>query len=215
MSQRTKLIIAAFTVALADLVAVAIYAAVYDESAINELLSDVTLVGGGSPLYRRHVQLGSLPVVRYGFNCCVCGNARAPRGWRADARFLLVAAAVTFYMWFDDFFLVHEEIAPHYLGIKQRFVYAGIAAMLATYFWLARKEILRNAWWLMGLALSFFALSAGCDVMSDLGWVEKTPWLKLAEDGAKWLGIVSWTVFHVDAAYSIVSGEMRSSGQAY
>lgn len=211
MSQRTKLIIAAFTVALADLVAVAIYATVYDASAINDLMSDVTLVGEVAPFTGVISSLGAFLWFATASIAVFAGMLAHRGGWRAHARFLLVAAAVTFYLWFDDFFLVHEEIAPHYLGIKQRFVYAGTAAMLATYLWLARKEILRNASWLMGLALAFFALSVGCDVMSDLGWVEGTPWLKLVEDGAKWLGIVSWTVFHVDAAYSIVTGEMRSS----
>ena len=82
--------------------------------------------------------------------------------------FLALAAALTLYLWFDDFFMFHEALAPHLLGIDEKLVYATIGLLAATYLWLSRAEILRTQYvWLMS-AMGCLGLSVAWDLVSEM-----------------------------------------------
>ena len=117
------------------------------------------------------------------------------------AAFFLWSAVVTTVLLLDDFFLFHDDLARRFFGVKQRYVELaylfGIAVYLAA-FW---RVLLASEWRLLFAALALFALSMGIDQLQHL-WL--SPWRIGLEDGAKFLGIVGWMGFFVQAAFRAV-----------
>lgn len=111
--------------------------------------------------------------------------------------FILYSGIVTSVLLLDDLFLIHEEVAPRYLFIPEKFVYLIYAVMLLVYLVKFRKTILKTDFSLLLLALGFFALS----IVFDKGIIPLSPsmvkrgWEFYLEDGAKLLGIVSWFAY--------------------
>src|SRR5690606_13927345 len=90
-------------------------------------------------------------------------------------------------------------LAGRYLGLPERTIFYGLAAVIAAYLVLFRRVILRTGPWMLLLSLAFLGLAVSADIFIQ-------PWLALGderyllEDGAKWLGIVAWSSFHVGAS---------------
>lgn len=111
--------------------------------------------------------------------------------------FILYSGIVTSVLLLDDLFLIHEEVAPKYLFIPEKFVYLIYAVMLLVYLVKFRKTILKTDFSLLILALGWFALS----IVFDKGYIPLSPSMVkrgfdfYLEDGAKLLGIVSWFAY--------------------
>lgn len=108
--------------------------------------------------------------------------------------FAAMAGLLTAWLALDDAFLVHENIAPK-LGIPQTAVLLFIAVFAMAYVAKCWRVIVSLDAAMFGLAVGFLAASVGIDVVhvstSDLHF--------LAEDGAKFAGIVCWSCFHLSA----------------
>ncbi|MGH8222578.1 MAG: hypothetical protein ACREQZ_06360 [Woeseiaceae bacterium] len=129
---------------------------------------------------------------------------------RELALFLLAAASLTGCLLLDDLFLVHEWLFPVVLGIPQVAVFAGYAVLLAALLWRFRNAILQMDVRLLVLALAFFALSVGTDLL-PVAWSLVWNLLYLVEDGLKLLGIVSWCGYLVrTSVFALEQGGGRS-----
>lgn len=113
-------------------------------------------------------------------------------------RFWLAAGLLTVLLLLDDAFMLHEEILPFGLGIRERYVKLGYLAVAAA-FGLGFLSILAgNNLRLLVAAGSFFALSVLCDtpfLMQPLGLWENDLVIYLIEDGAKFIGISLWMAY--------------------
>lgn len=118
------------------------------------------------------------------------------------AGFYLASAGLSLWLLADDAFLIHEELAGHYLGFGEKVVVAALG--VATIVWLkvCWRRILAVGPFFLVAALGFFGLSVAMDLVHDNwpGAERFGDWMYLAEDGPKWLGIVCWLSFHVQAA---------------
>jgi hypothetical protein len=128
------------------------------------------------------------------------GNTRS-------ARFLLHSAIVTTLLLFDDLFLFHEEIAPNYLFVKEKFVLLFYLILCGLYLIANRDEILSLEYALMVLALTFFVVSVFIDklpevIYENIEFIEENE--VLFEDGFKFMGIVTWFLFLARYSYSQV-----------
>jgi hypothetical protein len=131
------------------------------------------------------------------------GNPRNTR----SARFLLHSAIVTTLLLFDDLFLFHEEIAPNYLFVKEKFVLLFYLILCGLYLIANRDEILSLEYALMVLALTFFVVSVFIDklpevIYENIEFIEENE--VLFEDGFKFMGIVTWFLFLARYSYSQV-----------
>lgn len=109
----------------------------------------------------------------------------------AMRNFLLCSGTLTLLLLLDDLFMLHENVFPEILGIRQRYVL--LTYLLLTFAWLVRfrKTILAGRCIsLLLVALAFFATSLAADVFSL--YTDDEHWLHLWEDGAKLIGIVAW-----------------------
>lgn len=122
--------------------------------------------------------------------------------------FAAMAGLLTAWLALDDAFLVHENIAPKF-GIPQIAVLLFIAAFAMAYVAKCWRVILSLDAVMFGLAVGFLAASVGIDVVhvstSDIHF--------LAEDGAKFVGIVCWTWFHLTAMKRICDPREQDARQ--
>lgn len=113
-------------------------------------------------------------------------------------RFWLAAGVLTTLLLLDDAFMLHEEIVPVGLGIRERYVKLGYIAVAAAFGLGFFKVLAGNNFRLVAAAGSFFALSFLCDtpfLMQPLGLWESDTVVYLIEDGAKFIGISLWMAY--------------------
>jgi hypothetical protein len=123
------------------------------------------------------------------------------------ATFLRHAAIVGGLMTFDDLFQLHSSVFPKVFGIPKAavlFVYGmGIAAWALTH----AIEIVRTRWGLLFAAGVAMSLSIAVDQIST-----GQDWALLAEDGAKFLGVLSWAAYFTLTARDIASSVIADLG---
>lgn len=120
------------------------------------------------------------------------GKAQKKRSGKInDFLFLRFFGSVSLLLLFDDLFLFHESIAPK-MFLPEKLVY--FAYLVTVLFGIAkfRRVILRTEWSILCLAFTFFSLSIILDI-SNLAL--NVPILFILEDGAKLLGIASWSSY--------------------
>lgn len=113
------------------------------------------------------------------------------------ATFLLSSGLITTLLLLDDFFMLHEYIFPHYLGINEKIVIVGYVGLIL--FWLItfKKCIFKTEYFILAIALGFFGMSLFIDVFQDYVQIVLGSWRILFEDGFKLLGIVGWLGYFI------------------
>lgn len=105
---------------------------------------------------------------------------------------LALAGALSLTIALDDLLMLHESVLPGF-GLSQTailLIYAGLGGAYALVQW---RILLSEAGFLLVLAMGLFGLSVGVDVV-----VHSTSSAVVAiEDGLKFVGIVSWMMFHI------------------
>lgn len=119
------------------------------------------------------------------------------RGARADARFALVTGLLTTYLALDDLFLIHEELAPTHLGMREGVYVALLVALGLTYVLVFRRRIFQRRAVVLLAALALLATSMLIDALLEPRYWPNGTWTYLVEDGLKWIGIVCWLAFCV------------------
>ena len=109
-------------------------------------------------------------------------------------RFPLLGGLLTGWLALDDSYLLHEVAFPT-IGVSQNLVLAIYGLLALGYMWTSLKEIFRNDFLILGAAGIGFVASVGIDVIA----VTQEPVFVYFEDGAKFIGIFCWMVFHVRA----------------
>lgn len=136
---------------------------------------------------------------------CFFGAAMVRRSGEPGAfAFLLSSGALSTYLTLDDLLQVHERLAPRYAGVAEEHVLAAIAIAAAAHVFAFRRLILRTDYRLLGLALALLGAAALMDSIFH-SWLRTLgQWEFFIEDGAKWLGIVSWCAYHTSASAYLV-----------
>ncbi len=113
---------------------------------------------------------------------------------RIDARhFLRLFAVLTLLLAADDTFMVHERLAPRFLGVHELVPVAFYGAMLAHMLVRYRSLWQQAGRTLLTMAITGFALSVAIDRLPDT----LLPLQGLVEDGSKLVGISCWLGFSV------------------
>ncbi|QPC82007.1 hypothetical protein G4Y79_20305 [Phototrophicus methaneseepsis] len=137
-------------------------------------------------------------------------------------QFLLASSLLSFYLTVDDLFLLHDDVFLNYVGVSEPVVFTLYIVLVGIYFLSFRHLLRRSEYVLMLLAAIFFFISLAVDnlhellpgVYTALGDATGNPIVVvdgvqkaatgtmsniryLLEDGAKFLGIVAWSLFFV------------------
>lgn len=120
-------------------------------------------------------------------------------------RFLLSSAMLTAYLMLDDLFLFHEHLAPRYLGLDERFIYAALGTVVGLYLTTFIRVILRTNFIHLLLAVGFLGASVVVDAILEPWLWRIGQWEYFLEDGTKWLGIVSWCSYYVNTSFMLLT----------
>ena len=121
-------------------------------------------------------------------------------GLEASRRFLLHGGILTGMLLLDDIFLFHEEIAPDYLHISEKYVIAVYLLMGIIFVFSNLNEILSSEYLILVLALAMFGTSIFLDAIPIDDFDVRYFWEQLElflEDGFKFAGIATWLTYFV------------------
>ena len=107
-------------------------------------------------------------------------------------RFALTGGLFTAWIAIDDMFLVHEKVFPA-LGVPQTLVIVSYVVLAGLYVLASWRYIFRQQYWILALG----AVALGSSIFVDLVFHSLDAYLVYIEDSAKFIGIVSWSIFHL------------------
>lgn len=119
-----------------------------------------------------------------------------------DREFYFMFCSGMFITWLalDDLFMFHESVFPNYFHILENNVYLGYLCIILAYLFYFRRDIYNCTNYIfLIVALSAF----GSSILIDLFWG-----FTFAEDGAKFLGVIIWTIYYFDTARVLISKQM-------
>jgi hypothetical protein len=116
-------------------------------------------------------------------------------GAREEIGFKLSSAGFSMYLAFDDFFLIHESLAPRYLHLPEGVVVGAIVVGALAYVWFFRRMIFRKDGLWLAAALGFLGASSALDALADAWLQSLAGWGVLLEEASKWAGIVCWCIY--------------------
>ncbi|PCJ56731.1 MAG: hypothetical protein COA73_11645 [Candidatus Hydrogenedentota bacterium] len=109
---------------------------------------------------------------------------------RTKAGFFLGTGILSFMLMGDDLFLLHERVFPESFNLREEFLIGLYAFILISILYVWRRYILSGDYILLFLALFFFGISVSIDSMPmDI------PQRHFFEDGSKFVGIMTWTMY--------------------
>ncbi len=118
--------------------------------------------------------------------------------------FLFCSALLSTYLMLDDAFLFHEVLAHDFFGLSEKTVFLLLGIAVICYLIGFIQNILRTRYAILVTAVGFLATSVFVDAILEPWLSQLGQWQFFIEDGAKWLGIVSWCIYHVSTAFDIV-----------
>lgn len=132
-------------------------------------------------------------------------------------RFFLMSGILTVLWVTDDLFMIHEEVVPEVIFHKRSFLHIKEGAVLIAYalytllfLWMCRKTILKKTDWAL-LALALCGLFGS--ILADKGGLKYLVPVKTTrgfiEDGAKFIGILGWTLYFAHTAWQVIVAEAR------
>ena len=111
-----------------------------------------------------------------------------------DPLFFLLAGLITSLLLIDDLFRLHEIVFPVYLHLHEYTLYVSYAALIAFLLIRYRSTILSTDYVLLMFALGCLGFSLISDMLTDM-FFRSVSGATLVEDGAKFVGIVSWFLY--------------------
>jgi len=183
-----------------------VMANIFFHVSISSMTRDVTHIANIHPLFG---VLSNLGIILWCVAATVCFfTAVALRNTkRGDRfRFLLCSALLSTYLMADDFFQIHEYLAPKYLGLNEGVVFTALGIAILVYLIVFRRIILETKFGFLVLAMVLFAFSIFTDsiIVSFLLRTLGDDGEHLLEDGSKWLGIASWCSYYVYTSYQFL-----------
>jgi hypothetical protein len=208
LGEPSVILAALYLPAVAILAAVAV-AAVFFDVAIPSATRDIADEAGVGPFTGALSSIGILVWCATAAVTLFSGAITSKLGEKRQSSFLFCFGLLTLILLLDDLFMFHEELVPRYLGVPDALTYAALAGLTAASLIGFRDVIWRSEYLLFVLALGFFSFSVAVDVSDGLHI--GSDWMYLVEDGAKFLGIVSWAGYFVRHAYQQVSPGQTSA----
>ncbi len=168
----------------------------FTETPVGDFTRDPASLGDLSPFAGVISNLGAL--------CWCAGSVVCLVGWALLSKqktqpklalFFQLAGLYTALLMLDDLFLLHEEIFPVFLPFGEKFIIAGYGLLLISGLYYFREIIRSSKYRFLLVAIGFFAMSVGIDLIQDEVEVLVGTWRILFEDGFKFLGIVCWLAY--------------------
>lgn len=213
MKSRSALVALGVTILVGLLLAAISLAHHLGFSTVERLMRDPAATTGASLSLGAASHLGILAsAVAAGI--CLFTWAVLRRGYEAADPILFLgwAGVLTGVLCLDDLYMVHERIAPRYLGVSEGVVYAAYAAAGISLLVRFRVTVLRGEAVLLVGAGAALATAVLLDLLPTRGLLfPGASGDVLAEDGAKLLGLFLWATYLIRIAGSTIRNARRST----
>jgi hypothetical protein len=170
---------------------------------ISKFTRDPSAVMNG-PFYAG--ALSNLGVLMWSAAATVClfgaSMLKGKAGSNAARSFLLASASFTSLLLVDDLFMLHDLVLPEYLNLRERYIVLGYGVLMLAYLFAFRLAILRTEWLVLVLAGGFFCVSLVVDKFPE----DLLPMHHIFEDGAKFMGIVTWLLYMTRTSRALMRG---------
>lgn len=125
------------------------------------------------------------------------------------ARFLGAGGVVATVLLADDLLLLHSKLLPRLLGVPKAM--AMLLVVFPALVWLAvfAGEIVRTRWVILLAALGAFFVSMAADQVLHPTGSDAL----LLEDGAKFLGVLAWSLYFVATTHDIVRSTITAASR--
>lgn len=186
----------AYGLALSFLIAIAIIFNVYDIPPAL-LLRDAATTSNHSPFLGLGSNLGAFCLATA--SSIAIFSAILLKDKRHFSKLLLWPGLFSLLLFMDDFFMLHEQ--GFFVGVREQIVFAFYGVLfISISIAIIGSSINFDFRTLLASAI-FFALSILVDAIQSF-W--DSPWRIYCEDGFKFMGIVSWTIFLIQTSYLAV-----------
>jgi hypothetical protein len=183
----------AYGLAFSFLIAIAIVFNVYDIPPAL-LLRDAAATSNRSPFLGLGSNLGAFCLLSA--SSIAIFSALLLKDKRHFSKLLLWSGLFSLLLFMDDFFMLHEQ--SFFVGVREQIIFAFYGVLfISISMAMIRSSINFDFRNLLASAL-FFTLSILVDVIQSF-W--DSPWRIYYEDGFKFIGIVSWSIFLIQTAY--------------
>ena len=118
--------------------------------------------------------------------------------------FLKQAAALGTLLALDDLLLLHSSVFPKLFGVSKTMILAVYGLLGLAWAISNRREIIRTRWGLLGAA----GVAMGGSIVIDQLFASAS-WSLVAEDGAKFMGVLAWATYFSLTARDIASSVVR------
>lgn len=155
---------------------------------IEFLTNDVAVIGE-LPIYAGI--LSQLGIFLWSATVAICVYSLQFISNLEQRKFIKTSVFITLFLSLDDAFMFHESLFPS-LGIHQKIVFLGYGLLMSLYLLRFYKLILTTDFILFVFALGWFGIS----MLIDNFIHNVSPYItKLAEDGTKFIGIITWLLY--------------------
>lgn len=169
---------------------------VWADIPVGDFTRDPAYLGEMSPFSGFLSNLGVLSWCAGAMVCFMAWAVLAKQNTQPKlALFYLLAGLYTVLLMLDDLFLLHEEIFPIFLPFDEKIIFGGYGLLLISGLYYFRELVLNSRYRFLILAMGFFAMSVGIDLIQDEVELILGSWRILFEDGFKFLGIVCWLAY--------------------
>lgn len=204
-------VVVAVTLALLVPVAVALVGLAYGSAYVPQLMNDMAKVTGSHPFHGLVSNLGAFLWFSTGATLLFTA-ALLPRHSDSGSRyFLLCSAALTFLLWIDDFFMVHDFWLEQYFAIPQGITFAAGLMLVVGQAIGFRRFYRRFQPQTIMFGVALLASSVLIDIVVGKHLGSLGDYKSLMEDGLKWIGIVVWTWWHVAYCQALITQTFDSS----
>src|SRR5688500_2015555 len=111
---------------------------------------------------------------------------------------LLWSGVIVSVLALDDMFLIHKDLARRYLSLNVKYVFLAYGLLVVWYVIKFRRNIFDSEYFLLFLAFALLGSSILVDFFQNK-WL--SPARILFEDGAKLLGIVTWSAYLIRTCF--------------
>ena len=192
-----------YLLAISVLIAIAVVSMIFHIS-IPTFTRDVTAIAGIHPfsgiLSNLGIYLWCISASTGFFAAIVLHEI----GQTKNFLFLFSSALLSTYLMLDDAFLFHEDLASRLLGVSEKVVFVILGIAVFVYLKYFMHVILKTKYITLLIAFAFLSLSVVIDSILESWLWRLGHWEFFVEDGAKWIGITSWCIYHVNTSFHFV-----------
>ncbi|UEM23365.1 hypothetical protein JL100_011730 [Skermanella mucosa] len=169
----------------------------------GELLNDPADIIGYDPFLGMISTLGLFSWAAAAGVAALAATVLRGAGDAQAGRFFGIAGVLTLLLLVDDAFMLHEQVLPKGLGIRERYIKVGYLFLAAAFAMTFFRFLIRNNPILLASSVGFLAGSVVFDnpaLLNGLGLMQTDLVLYIVEDGCKFTGIVLWFTWMLKTA---------------